>query len=90
MARKASKATIAQWLQSYHPWRESLSLRARKIHPDGALAVYRMADDVFDRICAGECTICTLALARSAVRVVEDFESGYYVGVTETGGFIVK
>lgn len=81
--RKASKKTIAANMKAFGEWLPRILERIDKIDKGGALAVKGMIADVRGRIEAGDCGICTQALIRSCVRVVEDFESGFYIGVTE-------
>lgn len=85
--RRPSKSRIAQALDEYTQWRASVDNRLANILPEGASIVRGWADDVRSRIADGELGICTTALARSVVRAIEDFESGFYVGVTDGGGF---
>ena len=86
--RKASKKTIASNLASYIQWRERVEGRLVAINQDGAKIIREWLDDLQGRIESGEITDCTQALVFSVIRALNDFESGRYIGVTESGGFI--
>ncbi|TXH15389.1 MAG: hypothetical protein E6R03_07220 [Hyphomicrobiaceae bacterium] len=88
--RRAGKKRIAQALLDYRIWRLKVDARLESIPPEGAKVAREWADDVYERIKAGDLGFCTSALSRSVVRVIEDFESGFYVGVTDNGGFVVR
>ena len=86
--RKASKKTIASNLASYVQWREKVEGRLSAINQDGAKIIREWLDDLRGRIESGDINVCSQALAQSIARALNDFESGRYVGVTSTGGFI--
>lgn len=86
--RKASKKAIASNLASFNQWREKVETRLAAINQEGARIIREWMDDLQSRIESGEITDCTQALVNSVVRALNDFESGRYVGVTESGGFI--
>jgi hypothetical protein len=91
--RKAGKKRIAQAIKEYQAWRAKVDARLEGIDPQGAAIAREWADDVLARIQEGELPLpgsCLSALSRSVVRVIEDFESGFYKGVTSTGGFILS
>lgn len=79
MPRKAGKKRIAQALKDYEQWREKIGERASKIPEDGQAVVNCWSNEVKKRIEDGELWSTTTALIRSVVRVIEDFESGYYL-----------
>ena len=85
--RKASKAAIAQALADYAPWRARVNARLEALPPEAQTKIGAWADDVRRDIERGDLGMCNQALVRSVVRAIEDFESGFYVGVTSTGGF---
>lgn len=89
MARKPAKKKMEAAIVQYDEWRKSIDGRLAAVMPAGQAIIRAWADDVGERVKAGEWGACTTALARSVCRAIKDFESGYYVGVTESGGFKV-
>ncbi len=90
-ARKPAKAIIAKALADYVVWSARVESRTMACGVDGAYTIVSSwANDVKNRIMAGDLSFSTHALIRSTMRVVENLESGYYTGVTDNGGFIRK
>lgn len=85
--RKAGKKRIAAATRQYEKWRAGVDSRLLAIHPDAMPILSGWADDVRGRIENGDLGVCTEALIRSVIRVIEDFEVGRYVGVTGDSGF---
>lgn len=84
--RAASKRNRLAALAELDAKLPSLKKRAQLACPPSAIKV--LADwekDLRERIEAGELGACTTALARSYVRVIEDFESGFYVACVRHG-----
>lgn len=88
--RKANKAMIAAEIIRYAEWRSEINERLAKIDKRGAKIITSWADNARKSIAGGDHGPCTRALIRSVVRAIEDFESGFYVGTTKDGGFLVK
>ena len=88
--RRATKAQVAKAIAGYNDWRPRINARLSKIDRKGAKIIAEWADDVCGRINAADLSICTSSLIRSVERAIEDFETGYYTGVTHHGGFIVR
>lgn len=87
--RKAGKKRIKAAMAQYAPWRAEVDTRLAALSERARAYITEWADDVRDRIEAGDLGPCTGALARSVMRDIESWETGFYVGFTEDGGRII-
>ena len=89
--RKPTKAMIEAAVFGCDKWAEDIEPMIAAIGVDGAQRIIRAeVAQVRRRIAAGDNGHCTTAHIRSVMRMIEDFTSGFYIGVTSTGGFICR
>lgn len=91
--RKAGKRRIADFSRQFEAFLVTKRIEARIAAiecPQGRANVAEWLADARDRITTGDFTLapsCFQALVRSIVRALENFEDGYYLSGTATGGF---
>lgn len=86
MPRKPSKARIRAALAHYAEWRAKIDAAIPGSVPERARPyIIAMADEVRERIAAGEFGMCTTALSASVVREIKAWGSGYYKSLGPNG-----
>ncbi len=85
--RKAGKKRIEQALAELREWQSSMSQRVAALPADAQRLIREWETDLESRITEGDIGPCTQALAKSIGRVVRDFETGFYLGVSPDGTF---
>jgi hypothetical protein len=91
--RKASKKRIDECVAAFEKWKQAWDIdkRLASVHCKvGQRNISKWLRDIKSEVQVGQFTICTRALARSVVRALEDFESGYYTHGLKGGGFACK
>lgn len=88
--RKASKKNIAKALATIDAWANENRARIDAIEPVGRKMVLKEIDYLRGTVSGGYLGSCAHAHARSIARMVDDFESGYYVKALENGSILCR
>lgn len=90
-SRKPKAETVRAALRGFDTWRAKLSPRVAAVPCEvGRERLRRSLDALREKIGAGDLGVCTQAAARSIVRTLESWETGYYlesVGGPDNGGY---